>query len=123
MAGAGRNNIKKEDREKFNLLIIQLDNKTTTDANKLGRGLKWYGKRLTILRSIYNKTIIELCVFFNVSSSTLSSWETNKVKPSKEEIERLAFLFEVNPSFFTDKNVNVTINEQLTIKENGNNLC
>lgn len=117
MAGAGKNHIKKEDREKFNLLIIQLDNKSTTDANKLGRELKWYGKRLTMLRLIYNKTIIELCVFFNVSSSTLSSWETNKVKPSKEEIERLAFLFEVNPSFFTDKSVDVTINEQLTIKE------
>ena len=110
------NNIQAQTKENFNLDIIKLDNKTTIDDNDRGKKLKWYGKRLFLIRNFYNKTAIELCIYLNISTTKVSDWELNKAKPTPKEIEKLAFLFEVKETFFTNEEIGIIINEQITFR-------
>lgn len=104
--------------EDFNIKILDLhSNKTNKLENSSGITLKWYGKRLTILKQFYNKTTVELSVYLSVSVTMISSWEHNKTRPTEKQIEKLATLFEVASSFFSNESVQLTINQQLEINQ------
>lgn len=108
----------KQRTENFNIKILDLhSNKTNKLENGFGATLEWYGKRLTILKQFYNKTTIELGVYLSVSVTMISSWEHNKTRPTERQVEKLATLFEVAPSFFSNESVQLTINQQLEINQ------
>ena len=104
--------------EDFNIKILDLhSNKTNKIENGFGNSLEWYGKRLNFIKLFYNKTTVELSVYLGVSVTMISSWERNKSKPSEKQIEKLATLFELAPSFFTEESITITINQQLEINQ------
>lgn len=104
--------------ESFNLKIIDLYNDKMVEIdNTTGIKLIWYGKRLTILRLFYNKSIVQLSVYLKTSTTIVNAWEKNKVKPNLKQIEKLEFLFNVSENFFTKESVKLEIIQQLKINE------
>lgn len=57
------------------------------------------GERLKFLRSMKQKTQTEIGHVINVSKSTISSYEHDKVIPSTQNLVRLAKYFDVNVSY------------------------
>lgn len=57
------------------------------------------GERLKFLRSMKQKTQTEIGNVINVSKSTISSYEHDKVIPSTQNLVRLAKYFGVNVSY------------------------
>ena len=105
-----------EELEKLKFRTLDLyNNPTTLNENVNGIELNWYGKRLTILRQLYNKSCSEIAVYLDTRLLTVSEWERNRSKPCEKEIERLCFLFEVPDNFFTNETINLKIKQQLKI--------
>ena len=57
------------------------------------------GERLKFLRSMKQKTQAEIGHVINVSKSTISSYEHDKVIPSTQNLVRLAKYFDVNVNY------------------------
>jgi len=104
------------EQEAINLEIINLFGKDFMNRNEAANTLKWYGQRLLMIRTFYNKTSSSISVATGFSRSYLSKYESNEMIPSKEFIKKVAFIFEVPERFFTDKNINIKITEQLKIE-------
>jgi DNA-binding transcriptional regulator YiaG len=104
--------------EEFNIKVLDLyRNKAIEDENNSGILLNWYGKRLSILRLMYNKSTVEIAVYLKTSASKISLWEKNKFRPKESYISKLELLFEVSEGFFTKECVKFEINQQLILKE------
>jgi DNA-binding transcriptional regulator YiaG len=105
-----------EELEKLNFNTLDLySDISIVKENILGNQLQWYGKRLIILRHLYNKSASAIATLLHVTLMNISNWERNISKPSDKEIKKLCFLFEVPDNFFSEDTVNLIIKQQLKI--------
>ena len=67
------------------------------------------GERVKHLRELNNMSQTELATKLNVSSSSVSMWETNKREICQEELIKLSYLFKVSTDYLLgiDKEANL----------------
>ena len=105
--------------------VINLQNNTQTINNRKGNTLGWYGRRLFLLRMFYGKTQHDITYYLNVvvgiklklPASRVLRWEANDDEPNEIIIKHLADLFNVTPTFFTERVAHLNIVEQIKLTE------
>lgn len=102
--------------EEFYLELLVLENDTLLQMNTQGKVNGFYGQRLKLLMSFYDKSNMEVAGVLFVDKAKIIYFIQNRIKPTDKQISKLAFLFEVNESFFTQDSIKIKINEQLKIE-------
>lgn len=102
-----------DEKELFEILELMTRERLTQNAS--GRNANWYGLRLRLVTLFYSKKAEEVAKACLVSESVLSSWHRNSSRPSKQQLDRLSFLFEIDKEFFTSQQATIKITEQLTL--------
>ena len=105
--------------EKSILKNLELDNDSfIKEQNNKAIKDKFYGKRLSFLLNLYNKSIVNLSLSIGYSSNYLHNAINNKVnnKITKGFLSKLSFYFEIDEEFFIKDEVNIILTEQNKVK-------
>lgn len=105
-----------QDNEKQHLESLELLVGEVIIENVKGVINNFYGNRLRFLMAFYDKKLDTICEAIFVNKQKVSYWTRNLSKPNSQELEKLALLFEVPESFFTDSIIKIRITQQLKIE-------
>lgn len=105
-------NLEEEKHIKGLVLVDTFDR----EVNNTGKQLKWYGARLRLLRTFYNRSANQVAESCFTNGSLICCWELNKLKPSKERRRQLALYFEVPEDFFSKDEISIKLIQQLNIE-------
>jgi hypothetical protein len=101
--------------EEARLEMLNLSTNRNMAKNSKAVKLDWFGARLKILMTFYDKSSNDIALICHTRASTVNFWIVNVDKPTDKQINQLSFLFEVPSQFFTHEIVTITIKEQLNI--------
>lgn len=84
------------------------------------KDIKFYNKRLRILRAYFGWTLKDLSDKTEISKQTLCKYENGQVFPSFPSFLALCMVFNVKNDVFIEKEITFSVDDKLTIYLRGN---